>query len=102
MGFVVPTTSKSHRGSYFVEVAGEDLKHYNAVISHAKSISSRRLIRKIGMISAESYNILLQNMKDLFTTEPASDDAGSSEAEAINTRSIDEGLGKSKTPGSDT
>jgi mRNA-degrading endonuclease toxin of MazEF toxin-antitoxin module len=43
-------------------VFGEDGKTYNTCLSQIKSISSKRLFRKIGTIKEEDYNTLLDKI----------------------------------------
>lgn len=60
MTLVVPTTTQEKSTKYYLSVAGEDFKIYNACLSQIKALSSKRLFRKIGTITVEDYKILVE------------------------------------------
>ncbi len=62
MAVVVPTTDQPKSNKYYLSVSGDDDKTYNACLSHIRSISSKRLLRKIGVISSKDYEILLERI----------------------------------------
>jgi len=59
MALVVPTTTQDKDNKYYLKVSGEDGKTYNACLSQIKTISSKRLYRKIGTIKELDYKLLL-------------------------------------------
>jgi mRNA interferase MazF len=62
MTLVVPTTTQDKDNKYYFNVFGEDDKMYNTCLSQVKSISSKRLFRKIGMIKEYDYEILVDKV----------------------------------------
>jgi mRNA interferase MazF len=62
MTLVVPTTTQDKDNKYYHIVFGEDDKIYNTCLSQVKSISSKRLFRKIGMIKVSDYGPLVDKV----------------------------------------
>ncbi|MFA7252464.1 MAG: type II toxin-antitoxin system PemK/MazF family toxin [Candidatus Paceibacterota bacterium] len=60
MTLVIPTTTQDRDNKYYFAVTGEDNKVYNTCLSQIKSISSKRLFRKIGTIKYGDYQALLE------------------------------------------
>ncbi len=50
MALIVPVTGKDKTTKFYVKVSGEDGKTYTACLSHLKTLSFKRLIRKIGIV----------------------------------------------------
>lgn len=55
MALIVPTTTQAKQNKYYLMVGGDDGKKYNSCLSQIRSISAKRLFRKIGMISEKDY-----------------------------------------------
>lgn len=62
MALIVPTTAQDKENKYYLIVSGDDGKKYNACLSQIKSISSKRLFRKIGTISEMDYQYLIEKV----------------------------------------
>ncbi len=62
MALVVPTTTQDRDNKYYFNVNGEDDKTYNSCLSQIKSVSSKRLFRKIGTIKEGDYQALLEKI----------------------------------------
>lgn len=62
MTLVAPTTTQNKDNKYYFNVLGEDDKTYNTCVSQIKSISSKRLFRKIGMVKESDYKILIDKI----------------------------------------
>ena len=65
MALVVPTTAQDKNNKYYFLVSGEDGKKYNACLSQIKTISSKRLFRKIGTINEKDYRTLLDKVSNM-------------------------------------
>ena len=61
MALVIPTTTQDKNNKYYLIVSGEDGKIYNTCLSQIKTVSSKRLYRKIGTIKEVNYKLLLLN-----------------------------------------
>lgn len=88
MALIIPTTTQEKENKYYFNVFGEDGKTYNTCLSQIKSVSSKRLFRKIGTIKEEDYNILLDKVVLMVKGKLENNETplarGSSEAEAHN------------------
>ena len=89
MAIVVPTTTQDKANRYYLKVAGDDGKNYNSCLSQLRTISSKRLVRKIGTISNIDYFKLIDEITmmikgNLKNNETPSFGGGISEAEAHN------------------
>ena len=62
MLLVVPTTAQEKSNKYYLLVSGDDGKTYNVCLSQIRTISSKRLLRKIGTISETDYEVLLEKI----------------------------------------
>ena len=62
MLLVVPTTAQEKSNKYYLLVSGDDNKTYNVCLSQIRTISSKRLLRKIGTISEPDYGVLLEKI----------------------------------------
>jgi len=62
MALIIPTTAQDKHGKYYLIVGGDDGKSYNACLSQIRVISSKRLFRKIGTISEEDYQKLIDEV----------------------------------------
>ena len=82
MLWVVPLTSKEKVGPHFLKITHEAGVSW-AYISQLKTISTKRLVRKIGMVPKSEFENLLNSIGNYIRIEPRSD-AGLSEAEATN------------------
>jgi mRNA interferase MazF len=65
MILVVPTTTQDRNNKYYYKVAGTGGKNYNTCLSQIRTISSKRLFRKIDTINVEYYNLLLSKVSDM-------------------------------------
>jgi mRNA interferase MazF len=82
MLWVVPLTSKEKMGDHFQKIT-HDAGVSWAYISQLKTISTKRLVRKIGMVPEIEFNAVLGGIGRYIRIGPRSD-AGPSEAEATN------------------
>ncbi len=57
----IPLTSNRKKGSWYVEIKSTDS---SAIISQIKLFDTRRLARKIGVISIEEFEIIKKKLKD--------------------------------------
>ncbi len=57
----VPLTSNKKKGSWYVEIESTSS---SAIISQIKLFDTRRLARKIGVISIEEFEIIKKKLKD--------------------------------------
>ena len=57
----VPLTSNKKKGSWYVEI---ESTNSSAIISQIKLFDTRRLARKIGVISVEEFEIIKNKLKD--------------------------------------
>jgi mRNA-degrading endonuclease toxin of MazEF toxin-antitoxin module len=64
MTIIIPVTTQFKENKYYFVTSSEDKKEYRACLSQIKSISSKRLFRKIGTIKKDSYYELLQKIID--------------------------------------
>jgi len=62
MALVIPTTTQDKSNKYYLDTAGVNEKVYKACLSQIKTISSKRLFRKIDTINENSYSILLNKI----------------------------------------
>jgi len=62
MALVVPTTTQDKNNKYYLKVMGEDMKTYNTCLSQIRTISTKRLVRKIGMITHTDYLNLVERL----------------------------------------
>lgn len=69
MLWVLPLTSSMRSGKYFREVRHED-GISTAVLSQLRTVSTKRLRRKIGMIPEDEFRAILETLKSLLTIEP--------------------------------
>jgi len=68
MALVVPTTTQDKNNKYYLKVTGEDMKIYNTCLSQIRTISSKRLIRKIGTITNKDYKNLVDKLSSMIKT----------------------------------
>jgi mRNA interferase MazF len=59
MLLVVPTTTQDKNNKYYLDVEGVEDKIYKSCVSQIKTISSKRLLRKIDTINKNDYLNLL-------------------------------------------
>ena len=59
---IVPQTSKSKEGKFFYKIV-RDKKEYFLVLSQIRVISSKRLLRKLGMISEQDFENVKKAVK---------------------------------------
>lgn len=87
MVWVLPLTTKEKQNKYHHKLEHEVIKSW-VILSQIKTISTKRLLRKIGSISDLDFRIVISKIQDLLKIESSL--AGAfSEAEATNTTSID-------------
>lgn len=60
----VPQTSKAKEGKFFYEVLRGG-KSYFLVLSQIRVMSSKRLLRKLGMVSEKDYEAIKLNIKKI-------------------------------------
>jgi len=65
MSLVVPTTTQDKDNKYYHRVSGTENKSYNSCISQIRTISSKRLFRKIDTINTKDYQLLLNKIADM-------------------------------------
>ncbi len=59
MVLIVPTTGKEIQDEYHIPVSGEDGKIYHVCISQIRTISTKRLFRRVGKTDKESFTLLI-------------------------------------------
>ncbi len=69
MLFVIPTTTKSKVGSWYQPIKYDAVKT-QAILAQARTISAKRLIRKIGNLSPEQFQPLVEGFVALIKTNP--------------------------------
>ena len=82
MLWIVPLTSKSREGIHYQKITHESGISW-ACLSQIRTISTKRLLRKIGMIPEVEFYEILAKMGDYIKIGPRIA-AGPSEAEATN------------------
>lgn len=65
MVLVIPTTTQDKANKYYFDVSGNREKVYKACLSQIKTISSKRLLRKIDTIHKSDYVFLLNKISNL-------------------------------------
>lgn len=90
MVWVAPLTSKERFGDYYHKVTHEGGDSW-VCLSQIKTLSTKRLLRKIGMISAQEFKDIIEKVISYIKIEPHIA-VGSSEAEATNNISIHNGV----------
>jgi len=89
MVWVLPLTTQGKNNKYYYKLNHEKLKSW-VIISQIKNISTKRLLRKIGSVAERDFKKIIIKFRNLLKIE--SPLAGAfSEAEATNTKSIDQG-----------
>jgi len=69
MALVMPMTDRAKNNKYYFSISGEDGKSYNVCLSHIRSISSKRLLRKIGVISLKDFEMVLEKVTKMIKRE---------------------------------
>ncbi|MFA6386700.1 MAG: type II toxin-antitoxin system PemK/MazF family toxin [Candidatus Paceibacterota bacterium] len=82
MIWIVPLTSKEHYGDHYQKII-HDAGVSWVCLSQIKTISTKRLLRKIGMVSEPEFFMILDKIYQYIRIGPRIS-AGSSEAEATN------------------
>lgn len=67
MLFVIPTTTKTKIGTWYQPIEYSDVKT-QANLAQARTISAKRLIRKIGNLSPEQFHPLIEGFVALIKT----------------------------------
>lgn len=67
MLFVIPTTTKTKVGTWYQPIEYGDIKT-QAILAQARTISAKRLIRKIGNLSPEQFQPLIEGFIVLIKT----------------------------------
>ena len=91
MIWVVPLTSVSHDDTYHRKVKHGSDESW-ACLTQVRTISTKRLLRKVGMVDEAYYDGVLSGIASYIKTKPPLKGGGISEAEATNTDSIDEAI----------
>ena len=86
MIWIVPLTSKERTGDHYQKITHDSGISW-VCLSQIKTISTKRLLRKIGMVSELEFSEVLVKIGNYITIGPRIS-AESSEAEATNTQSI--------------
>ena len=60
---VIPLTSRKHEGRYYVPVTHKNITSY-ASITHTKTVSTKRISRKIGRIDQTQFNKIIEFYKN--------------------------------------
>ena len=87
MIWIIPLTSKEHLGVHYQKIIHEAGESW-ACLSQLKTISTKRLLRKIGMVSEKDFKLVVKSIFDYLKKIGPRISTGSSEAEATNTQSI--------------
>lgn len=82
MIWIVPLTSKEKSGSYYQKIVHDGGTSW-VYLSQLKTVSSKRLMRKIGMISEDEFNLVASKISEYIKIGPRIS-TRSSEAEATN------------------
>ena len=83
MIWVLPLTSKEHQGIHYYRIVHDSGVSW-VYLSQIKTISTKRLLRKIGMVSLSEFTQILKKVNEYIRIGPHIA-VGSSEAEATNT-----------------
>lgn len=83
MVWTLPLTSKEHKGEHYQKIIHDSGVSWVS-LSQIKTISTKRLLRKIGMISDTEFLLIINKVNEYIKIGPRIS-AGSSEAEATNT-----------------
>ncbi len=83
MLWVLPLTSKEKKGPYYIKIVHEAGVSWIS-LTQLKTVSTKRLLRKIGMVSVTDFYVINKALLSYITIEPRIA-AGFSEAEATNT-----------------
>ncbi|MEK7172967.1 MAG: type II toxin-antitoxin system PemK/MazF family toxin [Patescibacteria group bacterium] len=62
--WALPMTSKNRTGEYYHQFKREG-EQYSIILSQLRLISSKRLLRKIGMIAEDEFEIIREKVKKL-------------------------------------
>ncbi len=90
----LPLTTQGKDNKYYYKLEHESVKSW-VVVSQIKTVSTKRLLRKIGSISEGDFQNVLKKLQNILKIE--SPLAGAfSEAEATNTNSVDDSESKVK------
>ena len=81
--WVVPLTTQDHESEHYRKISHESGESW-ACITQIKTVSTKRLLRKIGMANEADFNEVLRAIFSYIKIEPRIT-AGLSEAEATNT-----------------
>jgi mRNA interferase MazF len=68
MIWVLPLTTKSKENKYYFRIKHNDI-HSCIVLSQIKTISTKRLLRKIGTISENDFNEIISEIKNILTSD---------------------------------
>ena len=95
MIWILPLTSKERNSPHYMKI-----KHTHGTswvsLAQIKTVSTKRLLRKIGMISIHDFQLVLRSVSSSIMIEPRIA-AGLSEAEATNRSILDESSTESST-----
>lgn len=88
MVWALPLTTQRKNNKYYFKLNHEDLKSW-VVLSQIKTISTKRLLRKVGSVSELDFKEVIARLQNILKIESSL--AGAfSEAEATNTSSINQ------------
>lgn len=65
MALIVPTTTQNKDNKYYYKVSGTEDRNYNTCLSQIRTISSKRLFRKIDTVNSVDYQLLLNKISDM-------------------------------------
>jgi mRNA interferase MazF len=83
MFWAVPLTTKERIGDHYLKIVHDDGISW-VYLSQIKTMSTKRLLRKIGMISEIEFETVLGGVANYLKKSDPATNAGSSEAEATN------------------
>ena len=66
----IPLSTKLKENKYYLNFENKNIK-YSVLISHARDMSSKRLIRKVAKISRGRFRFILESYIELFSTKKA-------------------------------
>jgi mRNA interferase MazF len=86
MVWAIPLTTQGRNVKYYHKLNHKEIKSW-VVLSQIKTISTKRLLRKVGSISESDFEGVVLKLQNLLKIE-SSREGAFSEAEATNTQSI--------------
>lgn len=66
----VPLTSHERKGEYYTKITGEHTASW-VIVSQLRTWSSKRLLRRIGMVSKNNFLAVAEKIRDFIKIDPA-------------------------------